>query len=233
MTTKEEHSELTPKEGSSELTQGEPCEGTFEKVPRELTPSYEASGQDSEMETYVTEKQPEGRSEKEPSTCTQSIGQMSLQKNDAGELFVKMPSGKKITLEVDSRDTIMDVKRKIQDEEGIPPAEQILSYYGKQLEGPHTLLAYNIRYKSQLQLALKRPSLIQIHVKTITGNRITFNVKSDDTIGIIKRKIQEMDRQHPVEVRLTGNGKDLRDDLTLMDYFIDTGHTLELEEIVV
>jgi len=70
VTTKEEPSELTPKEGSSELTQEEPCEGTFEKVRRELTPSYEASGEDSEMETYVTEKQPEGRNEKEPSTCT-------------------------------------------------------------------------------------------------------------------------------------------------------------------
>lgn len=54
-------------------------------------------------------------------------------------------------------------------------------------------------------------------MKTVTGKTITLDVKSDDSIGMIKKKIQEVDGQRPVEVRLIGHNKNLQDDLTLMD----------------
>ena len=70
-------------------------------------------------------------------------------------IFVKSPTGKTITFNVNSEDTVNYVKQLIQESEGFLPKDQYLVFKGKQLEGCKSLKDYEINEESTLHLVFK------------------------------------------------------------------------------
>ena len=147
-------------------------------------------------------------------------------------LHVKTPTGKtKIKVEAVSGDTIQDVKRKIMEEIGIPPNQQLLMFNNREIEDVRrSLESYYINSDSIIELVIRRTHSNErhIYVKMPNGIRIVVDVSLEDTIADVKEKIKELIGT-PVDKQLItfGNTK-LEGDNKLSDFGVEYGSTVSM-----
>ena len=133
-------------------------------------------------------------------------------------------------LAVDSDDSIENVKKKIQNKVGIPPAEQQLGL----LSDYKTLGDYIIHNGYVLTLHTAHESLlnIEIAIRTLTGRMITVAVTPASTVESVKTKIQLRENIPWDQQRLLFGDKVLEDHQKLQDHGIKHKSILCLKEIV-
>jgi len=71
------------------------------------------------------------------------------------QIFVKTLTGKTMCFEVQAEETILDIKKKITDREGLSPEEQRLIFVGKELKDNTTLRDYGIQGESTIHLIIR------------------------------------------------------------------------------
>jgi ubiquitin len=71
------------------------------------------------------------------------------------QIFIKNLIGNTILLEVKSTDTILDIKNKINEIDGILPEYQRLTFKGKELYDPRTLEDHDINNEETIHLYMR------------------------------------------------------------------------------
>ena len=120
--------------------------------------------------------------------------------------------------------TVAEVKRLVEEAEGIPCARQLLTFRGQLLENSHSLDACGVNHGDTLDLEVT----MRVSVESQMHGSACVEVHATDTILSEKRKVDGAFVLAPPWQRLFRDAEELEDSKTVAQYNIVEGATLRL-----
>ena len=139
-------------------------------------------------------------------------------------IYIKLFTGKQITIYIENNTTIKEIKNIISQKEGLDLNKYRLIYRAKHLIDEKTINDYNIEKESYLSLIPRANDAIEIFI-TIYGKKYTIDVKNNEIIDDIILKFPEIK-----EGDLYFKGNKLEKNKYVKDYNIIKGDNLSLEK---
>ena len=143
-------------------------------------------------------------------------------------VYIRSFRGKKIAIETHSDSTVLELKERIEEKEGIPIRFQELVLWSSKLENHKTLSDYQIRSDYILCLIFAKQKLMHIFYTKPSGRCITLYLQLCDTIEDIRYEVCEREGYPIDRLMLIYAGKRLEDKKTLADYNIGQESTVHI-----
>ena len=144
-------------------------------------------------------------------------------------VFIKTLTGRTIMVMVGPQDTVAEVKRKIESQEGIPASHQRLIFVGEQLRDQHRLLDYRIEHESAVHLVLRPGDSYEVFIDIPDGRSQTFEVLPSDDLAYLKSRVREREGI-PLDIMelYLGEQKLVNGSATLRELGVTSGSSLRL-----
>lgn len=106
-------------------------------------------------------------------------------------IFLKTLTGETIMMRVTPQDTVADVKRKVQVQEGIPAESQRLIFVGQQMDDRRRLLEYRVEHENAIHVVIRQGTSYQVFVDVPPNRTHIFELEPTDLLSTIKHELEE------------------------------------------
>lgn len=145
------------------------------------------------------------------------------------EITITALGGRALTLTVPPDTTVRALKELIQQREGVPVGRQRLLYENGHrtalTDDSRTLGSYGLQQGSRVALVVTEK--MEVFVKNDKGKLNTYEVKPDETVGDLKRKVECRESVPVSQQRLVFQGREMSEG-RLSDYNVQAHSTIDL-----